>query len=395
MKYTHIIIKFGEIFLKKKNKFFFIGKLFENIKKSLGEMDINIEMYHDHIKIFLFSNKNINEIINILKNINGIHSFSPILQSKIEIDDIFKKSLTLINEKNNKNDINKTFKIFCKKSNKKICLKSDEIIRTIADKILLKTKLKVDVHNPDIKIFIEIRNDIAYIYTDIFNARDGLPIGTSGNMLMLISGGIDSPVASYMLLNRGVILDFIHFASPPYTSEAVIDKIKDIVLNLSSKTHYKAKLYIVPFTEIQLGIYNLENNSYAITLLRRMMYRIANKIAIKYNYLAIASGDSIGQVSSQTLYSMKTIEDIEENKVPLMRPLCAFDKIDIIKKAKEIGTFDISIRPYEDCCTIFSTKKTQTKPDINEVIFLEKKLDFSLIEKAIKKTKIIEIEKKF
>ena len=385
MMYKYIIVKFGEIFLKKKNRFFFIKKLFDNIKKSLEKMDVNIEIFRDYIRIFLISNRNINEIISILKDISGVHSFSPVLQSEITIDDIFEKSLILINKKKD----GKTFKIFCKKKNKKICLKSDEIIRLVADKILLNTSLKVDVHNPDIKIFIEIHEKMAYVYTDVFNAQDGLPVGVSGNILMLISGGIDSPVAAHMLLNRGVMLDFIHFASPPYTSEAVIDKIKDIIVNLTNKTHYKAKLYIIPFTNIQLAIYNLKNDSYAITILRRMMYRIANRIAIKFNYLAIASGDSIGQVSSQTLCSMKTIENIKEDKVPLMRPLCAFKKDDIIKKAREIGTFDISIRPYEDCCTVFTTKKVQTYPDIDEVILLEKNIDFSLLEEAIKNMKTI------
>ncbi|MBP5301596.1 MAG: tRNA 4-thiouridine(8) synthase ThiI [Bacilli bacterium] len=391
MKYTHIIIKFGEIFLKKRNRFFFINKLLSSIKIRLIKKNIKIEKLFDHIKICLNNvgdNNDINEIIDILTKVSGIHSLSPIIQTSLTIDDILEKLLYLLNAKNNK-----TFKIFCKRNNKKFYLNSDSIIRILADKILEKTSLKVDVHNPEIKLFVEIRENYAYVYSDIFYACGGFPTGASGKMLMLISGGIDSPVASYMLINKGIVLDFIHFASPPYTSEAVIDKIKDILKVLHSHAPYKMKLYIIPLTDIQLAIYSLKNNSYAITLLRRMMYRIANRIAIKFNYLAIASGDSIGQVSSQTLESIKTIEDINENKVPLLRPLCAIDKIDIIKKAKEIKTFNISILPYEDCCTVFSTKKVQTKPDIKKVIELEKGINFNLIDKAIEKVQIVFIDK--
>ncbi len=280
-----------------------------------------------------------------------------------------------------------TFKLTCKRSNKKFPLISDQIIREVAPIILKNTKLKVDVHNPDIKLSIEVREEGTYIFTTTINGAGGYPIGVAGKVMMMLSGGIDSPVASYLLMKRGMVIECIHFASPPYTNEAVIDKLKDI-LHILNRYQYSIKLHIVPFTKIQTKIYEVADESYAITIMRRMMYRIANQLANKQKCLAIANGESIGQVASQTLDSMGVIEKVAE--IPVIRPLCVFDKLQIIDIAKKIKTYDISIRPFEDCCTIFAPKNPKTKPRLSEVLFFENKFSFNdLINEAIANIKTI------
>lgn len=386
--YNCIIIKFGELFTKGKNRNNFISLLEKNIKNYLKEFKkLSYFKYHDHICIEL-NNEDYLKIINILKDISGIYSLSPAIKTKSDLKIIQDNIFFLINKIKNKK---KTFKIFYKRSNKNIGFSSKEVIDYIANNILEKTKLKVDIHNPDISIFIEVRNDGVFIFLEKILSIGGYPIGMNGKILMLISGGIDSPVASYLLMKKGIILEFVHFASPPYTKEAVIDKIKDILKELK-KFQFFIKLYIVNFTEIQTKIYEVFNESYAITVIRRMMYRIAIKLANKNNCLAIANGDSIGQVSSQTIYSMNVIEEVNNEKISIIRPLSIFDKIDIIKIAKKINTYDISIRPYDDCCTIFSHKNSKTKPNIKKILLFEKKINYDyLIDKAIKNIKVVTI----
>lgn len=383
--YNCIIVKFGELFIKGKNRNNFIFLLEKNIKTYLKEFKkLFYHVYHDHICIELNNEKYL-QIIDILKNISGIYSISPAIKIEENSLEVIQKNVFLLINKNKK----KTFKIFCKRSNKNTNFTSSEVINYVADNILKKTKLKVDVHNPDISIFIEIRNDGIFIFLEKILAIGGYPVGINGKILMLISGGIDSPVASYLLIKKGIILDFVHFASPPYTKEAVIDKIKDILKELKIFQFF-IKLYIVNFTEIQTKIYEIFDESYAITAIRRMMYRIAIKLAKKNNCLAIANGDSIGQVSSQTIYSMNAIEEVNDEKISIIRPLSTFDKIDIIKIARKINTYDISIRPYSDCCTIFSHKNSKTKPNIKKIILFEKKINFNdLIDKAVKNTKTV------
>lgn len=384
MNYTSIMVRFGELSTKGKNKKDFISLLAKNIKHSLKEYtSLTYDVRYDHIYVNL-NGLDYKEIINILKSISGIHALSLVVKIKNDIEDIKSTSLEIIKECEGK-----TFKVNCKRSEKRFPLKSEEIIRKVAPIILKNTNLKVDVHNPDIPLSIEVREEGTYIFTKTILGAGGYPIGAAGRALMMLSGGIDSPVASYLLMKRGVILDFIHFASPPYTNIAVIDKLKDILKELN-RYQFKIYLHIVPFTKLQEEIYKYSNESYAITIMRRMMYRIANKVAEQYKCLAIANGESIGQVASQTLDSMKVIEEVGE--LPVLRPLCIYDKLEIIKIAKEINTYDISIRPYEDCCTIFDPKNPKTKPNIKDVLFYESKFDYeSLIKNAIDKIETIKI----
>lgn len=385
MKYTSIMVRFGELSTKGKNKKDFVNMLARNIKHALKSYeDLTYDVLYDHIYVNL-NDVDPEPIVKILEDISGIQALSLVIKIDSDIELIKKTALALMQDSEGK-----TFKVTCKRSNKKFPLISDEIIREVAPVILKNTNFKVDVHNPDVKLAIEVRDEGTYLSNKTILASGGYPIGVAGKALMMLSGGIDSPVASYLLMKRGVILECIHFASPPYTSEAVIDKLTDILKELN-RYQYKIKLHIVPFTAIQTKIYEVSDESYAITIMRRMMYRIANIVAKKLNCLAIANGESIGQVASQTLDSMDVIEEVAE--LPVIRPLCVLDKLEIIKIAKKINTYDISIRPYEDCCTIFAPKRPKTKPRLHEVKFFEEKfVDFpKLIEEAVKNIKTLTI----
>jgi len=264
------------------------------------------------------------------------------------------------------------------------------MVRYIASKILKESEFKVDVHNPDFYIYADIRLEGTFVFDDVINGAGGFPLGVGGKALLLMSGGIDSPVAAHLLMKRGVEVEAIHFASPPYTSDGAIQKVKDL-LQVLAKIQGKIKLTIIPFTKLQEEIYKNEDDSYHITLMRRMMYRIAEKVANHDNCLALASGESIGQVASQTLESMATINEVV--KIPMIRPLATADKLDIIGIAKKIGTYEISIRPFIDCCTIFTPKNPSTKPSIRRAENLEKEFDYlSLIEECINNREVIYIK---
>ncbi len=387
MIHPHIImIRFGELSTKGKNKKDFVLMLVKNIKHALKKYtSIEYDVRYDHVYIDT-KEENIEEIIDILKDISGIHALSLVIKIESDIELIKKTAVEMLKGLTGA----RTFKVTCKRSNKRFPIKSDDIIRMVAPEILKNIPLRVDVHNPDIKVNIEVRDEGTYLFIKTIPCSGGYPIGVAGKALMMLSGGIDSPVASYLLMKRGIILECIHYASPPYTNAAVIDKLKDILKELN-RYQYSIKLHIVPFTKLQEEIYKHSDESYAITIMRRMMYRIANKVAIKKGCLAICNGESIGQVASQTLNSMQVIEKVGE--LPVIRPLAAVDKLDIIQIAKRINTYDISIRPFEDCCTIFEPKNPKTKPNEKHVLLYESKFDYeSLIDEAIENIETITIE---
>ena len=385
-----IMIRYGELNTKGKNKIDFVRMLEKNIRHSLGNL-INInDLYHthDHSYINLDDNSNINEIIEILKNISGIHSFSIVYKLDADIDKLSDFCLDYILKVKDKV---KTFKVNCKRSDKRFPMHSIDIIKIIATKILKQDLFKVDVHNPDLFINIEVHQDGIVVYFNSIRGSGGYPLGSLGNALMLLSGGIDSPVASFLLMKRGLKLDFIHFASPPYTQEGVIDKIKELldILNIYQDKIY---LHIVPFTKIQETIYKNTDVSYAITILRRMMFKISKIVADKIHAKAICTGESIGQVASQTLESMNTITN--GINLTILRPLSVVDKQDIIEIAKKIKTYEISIRPDEDCCTIFKPKNPKTAPKLEEVLKYEAKADYeTLIKEAVENINTIIIKK--
>ena len=376
MNYDHIMIRFGELSTKGKNKKEFIHLLFLNVKNALKEFDVGVEERYDHIYVKLNNNEP-NEIIKRLQDVSGIQAMSLVCKVNKDIEDIKKASLELI-----KLEKGKTFKVNCKRGDKSFPLISDQIVREVAPVILRNTDLKVDVHNPDINLSIEVRFEGAYIYTNSYPGLGGYPLGIAGKSMHMLSGGIDSPVAAYLLMRRGVKIECIHFASPPYTQEAVIYKLEDLLHKLN-RYQPEIRLNIIPFTKIQEAIYDNAPESYCITLMRRMMFRLATKLAVRRNCPVISSGESVGQVASQTLQSMHVINEV--TNMPVIRPCATMDKLEIIEISKKIDTYEISIRPYEDCCTIFTPKAPKTAPNFNEVVELEKKFDWEpLIEEAIK-----------
>ncbi len=382
MIYDHIMIHYGELSTKGENKRAFVKELNKNIRHALKKYEgLTYHCDHDHTYIKLNGEKP-DKIIEILQEVAGIQRISLVYKCEKDFEKIKDAALTLIKEEKGN-----TFKVIAKRIDKTFPMHSQDMARSLGGHILRNTNLSVDVHSPDISLHVEIRNDFAYLYCHSYHGAGGYPLGMNGKVMMMLSGGIDSPVAAYLLLRRGIRIECIHFAAPPYTSDAVLDKLKDI---LSKLNIYQAdiRLNVVPFTKLQLEIYKNVDEPYCITIMRRMMFRIADKLAKSHHCLGIASGESVGQVASQTLDSMIAINDV--TNFPIIRPLAVTDKLDCISIAQKIGTYDISVRPFEDCCTIFKPKKPKTKPKISECEYFEKKFDFEpLIDECVKNVSVI------
>ena len=376
MEYNVVIVRFGEMSTKGKNKKDFVFKLAHSIRLALRDYEDDYEMIIRHDHIYLNIKNPIYNLVEILKDISGMYSFSLSLKIDQDYDNLLEESTRIIKESEGK-----TFKIRTRRIDKSYPFISDEINRAIATQILKTTDKKVDVHNPDTLLDIEIREDGAYLFTETIKGLGGYPSGSTGRALMMISGGIDSPVATYLLMRRGIEITCIHFASPPYTNSGVIDKLEDLLHQLN-KYQPKIRLFIVPFTKIQEKIYEVSSEGYPITIMRRMMYRIATRLAIKLHLPCLATGESVGQVASQTLESLNVINEV--TNMAILRPLCTYDKVDIIKLSEKIGTYDISIRPFEDCCTIFAPAKPKTAPHLDECLRIESRFDFEpLIDEAL------------
>ena len=378
INYDHIMVRFGELNTKGKNKKDFIKTLAVNIAGALKDFDnLSLETRYDHIYVGL-NNTPYEPVLERLQEVSGIYALSLVYRCSREIEIIKQSALELIKEEEGK-----TFKVKVKRGDKTYPLISDEITRIVAGHILRNSndRFKVDVHNPDILLQIEVRNEAAYIFTKTVLGAGGYPLGVGGKTMHMLSGGIDSPVAAYLMMKRGVAIECIHFASPPYTQQGVIYKLEDL-LKVLNRYQPRIRLHIIPFTKIQEAIYDNAPESYCITLMRRMMFRLADGLAKRRKCPVISSGESIGQVASQTLQSMHVINAV--TNTPVIRPLATTDKTEIIKISKKIGTYDISIRPYEDCCTIFTPKAPKTSPHLDEVEALEKKFDYdSLIKEAL------------
>ena len=382
MKNAYFLIHYGELGTKGSNRRLFIKELAKNIRHVMKGFPTAVLTYdHDHAYVQI-GEEDTNLLLKHLMDVSGIQKISLVKKCERDFDIICQNALSLVRE-----ETGKTFKILTKRADKLYPLDSMEVSRKVGGFILRNTELEVDVHTPDIALHIDIRKDYVYLYAHSYPGAGGYPLGMNGKVMMMLSGGIDSPVASYLLLRRGIRIECIHFAAPPYTSDAVLDKLKDILKVLS---HYQSeiKLHIVPFTKLQLAIYQNCDEPYCITIMRRMMYRIATRLAKNRHCVGVANGESIGQVASQTLDSMIAINDV--TNFPIIRPLACEDKLTSIDLAKKIGTYEISIRPYEDCCTIFKPKKPKTKPKIDECEYFEKKWDYeAMIKEALKDTKAI------
>ncbi len=379
-----ILIKYGELTTKKANRNVFIKILTENIQKSLKDYEIKINKNRVRMFIEVLDN-NFDEIINKLTKIFGIHSIVIANKTDNNIDNIKNEVLNIA-----KNTKFKTFKVETKRSNKNFPIQSMEFNNIIGGLILKNIpNIKVDVHNPDFTIKIEIREDSTYIYNQEIKGSGGYPTGVAGKGLLMLSGGIDSPVAGYLAMKRGIELECIYFESPPHTSEMAKNKVKELVKKLSIYQP-NIKLHIINFTNIQENIYKNINPDYMITIMRRMMYRISEKIMDKHKCLILINGESIGQVASQTLNSIRVINNV--TNIPVIRPVACLDKLEIIDIAKKIDTYETSILPYEDCCTIFLPKHPVINPRLDKCLEYEESFNYKeLLEEAINNETTINI----
>lgn len=371
MECNHILVRFGELTTKGKNRKSFIRKLYSNTKEMLScFQNLKYELSFDRLYILL-NGEDPKAVCEKLKTVFGIHSFSLCYKVESDLDKIKEVCLQVI-----ENNSGHTFKIHTKRHDKDYPLHSHDVNTAIAGYIFHHTskELKVDVHHPEILVNVELRKGYTYVMDNVIKGAGGYPVGIGGKALLMLSGGIDSPVAGYLTLKRGVDIECIHYASPPYTSEQAKEKVLDLVDVLRQYTHGKITVHIVPFTDLQLAVYEHCEESYAMTVMRRMMYRIGEGVAKKQNCLALVNGESIGQVASQTLESMSVINEVVG--IPVVRPVACMDKLEIIEIANKIGTYDISIRPHEDCCTIFTPKQPATKPKSYKAEAFEAKWDF-------------------
>ena len=374
-----IFIKYGELTTKKGNRNVFIKKLTNNIKGILKNIEYNLKT--DRSRIYIETNY-IDEVVDKLKNIFGIHSIVVAYKVDNNTDIICDTILKLLDG----NSFN-TFKVDTKRALKSFEIHSMDFNKIVAAKILKNKSVKVDVHNPDLLIKIEIRIEGTFIYFNEIKGLGGYPVGIQGKSLLMLSGGIDSPVAGYLALKRGVDLECLYFESPPHTSEQAKNKVIKLA-NIINKYSGNIKVNIVPFTKIQETILKNVKEEYVITIMRRMMYRIALKFAKLKKMQVIINGESIGQVASQTLSSMNVINSVCD--IPVIRPVACMDKLEIIDIAKKIGTYETSILPYEDCCTIFLPKHPVINPELDRCIIYESRFNYEeLVEECVNNIEII------
>ena len=373
-----ILIKYGELTTKKNNRNQFINILENNIKNLLK--DENIVITKDRVRMYIKC-EDASKVVKKLQTVFGIYSIIICHKVNNNIEDVLKKSLEIMDKSQ------KTFKVATNRADKNFPISSMDYSKKLGALILKNTDFKVDVHNPDITLTVEIRNNGTFVYTDETPGIGGYPVGIQGTGLLMLSGGIDSPVAGYLALKRGVNIECLYFESPPHTSTEAKNKVVKLA-SILNKFSGHIKLHIVPFTEIQEEIYKKCPDTYMITIMRRMMYRIAEKYSEKIGAKIIINGESIGQVASQTLDSMRVINNVI--KTPVIRPVACFDKLEIINLASKIGTYETSILPFEDCCTIFVPKHPVIKPNLDKCILYEKQLEYdNLIDKCIDNIEVI------
>ncbi|PWU70222.1 tRNA uracil 4-sulfurtransferase ThiI [Gracilibacillus dipsosauri] len=369
MQYDHIVIRYGELSLKGRNRKLFTSQLMKNVRVALRAFpNIHIQTKRDRMYIVL-NGEDQEAIIERCSKIFGIQNMSLAIKVASEEKAIKEEALALL-----KNSNAKTFKISTKRSNKDFPIGSQDFNQLLGAHLLINTEnISVDVHHPDLEITVDIRDEATYLTSEKVVGAGGLPVGTAGKSLLLLSGGIDSPVAGYQAMKRGVELEAIHFHSPPYTSERAKEKVLDLAEKLAFYGR-NIKVHVIPFTALQQKIHREIPHGYSMTIMRRMMMRISEAVAKKEEILSLITGESLGQVASQTMESMHAINAV--TSYPVIRPLIAMDKDEIIHISEKIEMYPISIRPYEDCCTVFVPKSPKTKPRLEKVEQFESQLDF-------------------
>ncbi len=379
-----ILIKYGELTTKKDNRKQFINILYNNLKEKIKKYDAKI--IKEHARMYIICNEHTNEILDIVSNTFGIHAFNICYKTHTNTEDIKSLTLELLKQKTFK-----TFKVETKRRDKNFPIKSMDFNHVIGSHILKNINdIKVEVQNPEILVHIEINKEDTYIYFNDIKGLGGYPVGVQQKGLLMLSGGIDSPVAGYLALKRGIKIDAIYFEAIPHTSLNAREKVKTLATELLKYTK-DINLYVVPITKLQEEIYKNCDSTYIITILRRMMYRISEQLANKNEQLVLINGESIGQVASQTLNSMRVINEVV--KIPVIRPVACLDKLEIIEIAKKINTYETSILPYEDCCTIFVPRHPVINPKHEKCLKEEQKINYEqLIKESIDNTMIINIK---
>ncbi len=371
-KYEYILVRYGELTTKGKNRKEFVNKLSRNIKNALKAFpNLEYKITYDRLYIIL-NDENEEEIVEILAKIYGLQSFSLAAKVKTDINEIVDTAYEMIKDE----DESLTFKVLARRRYKMFEHTSDAINRLVATKILQNSNRKVDVRNYDLGIIVEVEEQQTYVMAKVIKGLGGYPTGISGKAHMLLSGGIDSPVAAALMQKRGLFIEAVHFASPPYTSAESLSKVERLAAKLTVNQKH-LRLFTVPFTKLQLAIYDHVDEPYAITIMRRMMFRIAEELAVKQKSLALVSGESLGQVASQTVENISVINNVVS--MPVFRPLIGSDKLEIIDHAKKLDTYDISIEPYDDACTIFTPKNPITKAKLDMCELYESKFDWQTL----------------
>lgn len=379
-----VVIRFGELFLKGKNRDYFESLLVRNIKSALRGVDCTFERSQGRYFVENFDESDCDEIIQRLSRVFGIHSLSVADRVAVRAEEDFpeiRESLARIARKSAEGAQGKLrFRVTVKRADKRIPMTSAEIAAALGGTVLALGSYKVNLTEYDCDFKVDIReNGCALVYTDVIQGAGGLPVGCSGRGMLLLSGGIDSPVAAYMMAKRGMKIFAVHFASPPYTSEKAKEKVLEL-RDIASKYAGEIRLFVVPFTDIQLAIHKNCPAHFMITIMRRFMMRIACRIADSYDCKALITGESLGQVASQTVESMTCTGDTAT--LPIFRPLIGMDKEEIMAVAKKIGTYETSIQPYEDCCTVFLPKAPVIHPSLEAVRKAEAALDVEALTQA-------------
>ena len=390
MIYNQILVRFGDLTLKGKNQRDFIQKEMNLIKSKLEGLNVKIIKAHERVYIDLLD-EDYKLVLERLDLVSGLSSYSLVLTASKDLEDIKEKTLMLVKEEIKGET---TFKVSTRRADKKFPLESLEVSKIVAGYILSDNKfpnLKVEIHNPANELHVEIREEGVFLFLNDIRAMGGYPVGIAGKGLLMLSGGLDSPVAGYLAMKQGIEIECLHFESTPLTSIESSQKVVDLCKIISKYSpHNKIKLIMIPFKELHMALLDNVDDSYKITVMRRMMFRIADKMAHKRKALCIVTGESVGQVASQTLMSMNTINSV--TNIPVIRPLVTTDKVDIIRYAHKIKTYETSIRPFEDCCTVYLPKNPATTPKIYQAEKYEETFDYKpMVDFCVENARILTI----
>lgn len=392
MIFKEILIRYGELSTKGRNKKDFISRLRDNVRYSFHDIaPLKIRAERDRMFIEIENNEKFGVLMERLPHVFGIQSFSPVASCEKDLDAMKALATEILADYRDRELV--TFKVEVHRTDKSFPLNTHELQREMGAALLPQfPNFKVQVKNPEVALRIEVRDDAIYMMAQVLPGAGGMPIGSNGKSLLMLSGGIDSPVAGYLMMKRGVRIDAIHFFSPPYTSDNSLQKVKDLANELT-KFGARVRLFVIPFTELQVAVKDAVPDNMSMTSTRRMMMKVADRVREEIGALGIVTGESLGQVASQTLESLTAINDV--TSTPILRPLISADKNDIIKIAEKIGTYETSILPYEDCCTVFTPSSPKTKPKLEKVQHFESFTEFDeLIERAVQNREVYSFPQK-